>query len=731
MTLTRLAWLVTAGGRGAWGRLAGMAAGIAVGVALLLMLCGAYDGLASRAERSTWTSPNHGVDAGRLTGPATVPPADDVLLVSVVEDTFAGRAITRLDVASSPGSTATVPGIGRPPAIGTYHASPALAALIDGRPADQLGARYGSRAGLIADTALAGPDSLVVVTGTAVADLDPSRSSIGFGGEPYGVWSVTGLRGTAFPSTAYRTVAIIGAMAILLPVLILVGVVTRLGAAERAGRLAALRLIGATPRRVADIAAVEIGVTSFAGAVAGVALAWLLVPVAARVDVADGRFFPADLTAGPVTTVAVVLGVVVVATAVAWWRTARAGIGPLGGSRSRPEHRPSAIGVLPLLVGVMEMVAVTVLAIAGSPLPGTDVLLILGFLLVAFGLLTSGPVLTYWVAGLGAGRSRTAAGVIAMNWIRRHPRATFRSVSGLVAALFMVSVFAAAVTTVRDDRVFAPVGDRIPESALVTNLGTRPGEVARASAEAARVAGTAGVTAAVIGSHHPEEGVVFTAGDAVRLGLTVPDGAGHVRVGNSWFEGGPLDVAATAAVDTTPAILLVTTDGSTASIERARTAVLVSGLRLALPPTTPAERRVSGLQSWADRYAGLAALGIVVATVISAVSLAVSTVAAILDRRRVLGLLRLTGMPVSAIRRVIVAEAALPLATVFALCVGLGFLVAWCILAGLTQGRRSVSWPDPSYYAALGTSLLLAAAAVTATFRTARTNTGLAATRFE
>jgi ABC-type antimicrobial peptide transport system permease subunit len=150
-----------------------------------------------------------------------------------------------------------------------------------------------------------------------------------------------------------------------------------------------------------------------------------------------------------------------------------------------------------------------------------------------------------------------------------------------------------------------------------------------------------------------------------------------------------------------------------------------------LPPATRTELAASALQTTANRYAGLAGLGIVVATIISAVSLAVSATAAILDRKRMLGLLRLMGMPASILRRVILAEAALPLATVLALCVGLGFLVAWCVVASLTGGRRTVSWPDQSYIVALATSLLLAAAAVAGTFRTARKNTEISVTRYE
>jgi hypothetical protein len=730
-SLFSLARLVTAGGRGAFARLAGMAAGVAVGVALLLLLWGAYGGLAARTERSTWTNLQFGPSNQQLNGPATGVPGDGTVLASAVSDYFDGQSIVRVDVAASANSTVAVPGIGRPPATGTYYASPALAGLIDSHPADELGARYGTRAGTIGAEALASPDSLVVVTGVAVGDLDPTRGGGTSEDSLFGVWSVTEFRGSAFPSVTYRTVAVIGAIAILLPVLILVGIVARLGAAERAERLATLRLIGATPRRVADIAAAETGVTSLAGALAGAVLAWLFIPVATRVAVGDGRFFGTDLTVTPVTVIVVVAGVVAVSTAVAWWRTAGAGIGPLGVTREQSESRPSALGVLPLVAGVVVMVGTTVAALLHAPAGGRDVLLVLGFLLIAVGLLTSGPVLTFWVAGLAARVTRSTAGVISMNRIRLHPRATFRAVSGLVAAVFLVSVFSAAITTVAGEPAFAEEPDRLPASTVLAHLGTRSEEAAAAPEAAAGVGRTAGVTAAVIGYHHPDEGIVFTAPDAARLGLPVPAGTGYVQVANGYLEGGPPVVTATEPPGTTPAILMVATDGATSSIERARTAVLLSGLRLALPPATRVEQAASVMQTWANRYADLANLGILVATLISAVTLAVSTVAAVLDRKRVLGLLRLMGMPVSTVRRVILAEAALPLATVFALCVGLGFLVAWCVLAGLTEGRRTVSWPDSSYYLALAASLLLAAAAVAGTFRTARKNTGLAVTRFE
>lgn len=734
-TLTRL---VTAEGRGASGRLIGMAGGIAVGVALLLLLLGGYDGVTSRSERLSWPSLSHGEWSTQVQNPAAAAPTDDSVLAATNLEHFDGKEIIRVDIVATPDSTVVVPGVGRPPEAGTYHASPALIALIEANPTDILGSRYGAPAGVIDEAGLAGPDSLVVVTGTTTENLRPSIS--GGAGSVFlrgGVWSVTEFRGVSYPSSNYRAITIIGAIAILLPVLILVGIVTRLGAATRAERFAALRLIGATPRRVAAIAATEAGVTSLVGALAGVALAWLLIPVAALVEMEDGRFFRADLTVPPSTVLIVVAGVVAGCTAVAGWRTSRAKIGPLGGSRERTERRPTALGVVPLIAGVVVLLGATTAALRHTPLPRTDRILIAGFVLLLVGLIAAGPVLTYWIARIAARRAHRTAGVIAMNRIQQHPRATFRAVSGLVAAVFLVSVFSAGITTVAEEPAIED-SEYLAPSTLIAWLHPPPPDDAGApasgttavTAATSRIAQTNGVTATAIGYSHPESGPVFTAADAAGAGLPNPHGASHIQVnGSSAFGDGSLVTRPATAPGTTPEILLVATDGTTHSVERARTAILGSELRLLSPPGTQADHEGTRWRTWADRYATLGRLAVLVATLISAVALAASSIAAILDRKRVLGLLRLMGMPVSTVRRVIVAEAALPLATVFALCVGLGILTAWCIVAGLTEGRRTINWLPPSYYLVLATSLALAATAVLATFRTARTSTTIEATR--
>ena len=71
-----------------------------------------------------------------------------------------------------------------------------------------------------------------------------------------------------------RVVLGVGAVGLLIPVLVFVAVSTRLAAARREERFAALRLVGATPRQVTTVAAVEAGLAALAGTLVGFALFW-------------------------------------------------------------------------------------------------------------------------------------------------------------------------------------------------------------------------------------------------------------------------------------------------------------------------------------------------------------------------------------------------------------------------------------------------------------------------
>jgi putative ABC transport system permease protein len=730
-----LARLILVESRGAWVRLTGVTAGVAVGVTLFLLLFGAYGALGDRQERSSWLSLAGGE---YITGSETdVTLDDDAVLALRSVDRHADAFITRLDIAATVNSTVRIPGLPTAPVEGEFYASPALKHLVESTPAAELGDRYGTLVGTLPYSVLASPDSLVAVAG---ADADvilaapAGQRTVEFSANPYG------------GNSNYLFVTIIGGIAVLLPVLLLVAIVTKLGAAERRERFATLRLIGATPGTVTRLAALETAVISLAGGLIGVLLAALFRPLAAMVSIDDGTFFLSDLRVDPVTTVTVVTAITISATLAAAWSIRRADIGPLGASRQQHERQPRPVRLVPLALGL----AVMTIASIGAQLDvlpiDNGVMLIGGFLLTSLGLILAGPYLVWRTSTLLSRRLTSAAGVVAVNRIRRAPAATFRSVSGLVVALFMVSVFAGAATTADQESATDDSPGLLPLTSLSAWIDpVRIPDPDRLDAAVQRLESTAGVTQVTVsyGSDTDDlvdfgHTVVSAADAAGALGFSTVPPSDYVSFDTYAFvaaAGVPAELRPVAVTDVTgltPQVVYVDTLGTRAALEGARTALETSGV--VLPGETPgtrADAAGANVRSMVNSYATLAYLGVGVATLVSAVSLGVATTAAMLDRRRVLGLLRLMGMRVSTLRRIIGYETAAPLLVIVALCIGLGFLTAYLILTGLTDGTRTIGVPDGRYFLALATSVLLAAVAVVSTFGAIRRNTAISSTRFE
>ncbi|SDL65025.1 FtsX-like permease family protein [Arthrobacter sp. ok362] len=730
------------GSRSSWGRMAGIGGGVAIGVCLVLLLWSAANGLAQRDARGAWlremgqTPVTVPLAADGLTAngrPEPIPLAPDKILLGFPGDIFRDQLINHRDIAALPTTTVKIPGIGAPPAPGQYYASPALQRLIESTPAEELGDRYGQFAGVIDDSALPGPDALVVITGVSEAQLRQGPAAMlvtDFTPNPYGE-----------SASLYRTALMVGGIAVLFPVLLLVSIATGLGAAQRRERFATLRLIGASPRLISGMAAVETAIPSLAGALLGVVLAVVFRPAAAQVPVDGTRVFLADFTFGAGFAGTAVVLVVAACALVAARRNARTGIGPLGVTRAMHEKTPTLWRAGPLLAGLAGMAFGAVLAkVDTDGNPWTSPLLIGGFALTAVGVVTVGPWLTRMVSTIGLHRARSAAAVIAASRIRQTPVATFRSVSGLVIAAFMVSVFAGGVSAIETiDAPEARPGLLLPTSvyALVAP-GFTPGHVSSVAQNIQEVAGirdvTVGYARAALGRGEDMD-IYIPAEDAPSLGfretLAEQVAAFDTSFLNSWTT---TPVALTAApvhslAGLAPVVLVVGTDGTAEALDRARTALNTSGVT-ATPATSRADLATMGSTRLIQGLSALAYLGVFVAVVIAGISLAASTAAAILDRKRVLGLMRLMGMPVAVLRRVIVREAAVPLLAVLLLSVGLGFLVAWLMIISFGRGR-TITWPGPEYYAALSLSLLLALAAVAATFGLVRSNTAITATRSE
>ena len=737
MSRIALTRLLVANDRSARRRLAGIVAGVMVGVALFLMLLAAAQAFPERSMRSTWPSTALLPGLSQQSRHTDLQPdhvlKDSELAVASSSDVTGSKPITVLQVALPESGTTSVriPGSDVVPKQGEYLASPALAKRIASLPADQLGDRYGKQVGVLDPDAVEGPDSLVAVVGTDLGTVASSQSYI-----PPQV--VTSFQGIPYENEAYRIAMLIGAIAVLVPALLLVGIVTDLGAAQRAERFATLRLIGATPQQMARTAALEIGATTFVGALAGVGLYLAMIPVATQITLGSSRFYHSDLLRSPINGILAVATTTVGAAAVAWWRTRRADIGPLGGSRERIERRPHLISLAPVILGLAGLVSAPTMAQHESTL--VAYLLPASFLCTMLGMLWAGPVLTWWVARGGRALARSAAQVIGFNRITRHPRAVFKAVAGVVIAVYAMTVFAVAITVAGGTRDITQGGGHLNPTTLEATPTVGDDEILDSAVD--RLSAVPGVTTVAVGrmSGDPrKEGqVILEADKAEALGaphVESPDGS--VSISTRWLykneAASPSPISAeeqAAAREQGPPILLVGTDpADPGAVERARTTLLTSDLGLSTSPTSPSSIRSIQGSAMENQFAKLGYIGIIIAASISTVSLGVSTAAALLGRRRVLSLLRLVGMSPATLRAMVSYETVLPAATALIMSIGLGWLTAWSLVGGVSS--RRIGWPSPGYWLVLGTCLVLVAVATLVSARYGRRMLAGTTVRFE
>jgi hypothetical protein len=421
------------GGRETRIRLALIAAAVAVGVVVLLTVMASLHAFQATNDRPCWECTRGTALTGHDTS-GTV----NAELWNYGRDFFNGKPIKRLDVAALGPHAPVAPGIPRLPGAGQYYASPALAELLAGTPRDQLGDRFpGSQAGLIGRAALAGPEELTIIVGRTPAEL---------AGSPATVWvdrieaepAVNSVR------SLYQYGFGLAAIALLFPVLVLIGLATRLAAARREERFAALRLVGATPRQTSVIASVDALAAAVLGTLAGVGGFLLLRPALAGAAITGSRYFPDLVTPTAAGYAAVLVGVPVAAAGAAVWSLRRVRVSPLGTARRATPPPPRAWRVLPLLVGLALFTAPMVTGRGGRSLQ----LAFPGLALTMIGLVVGGPWLTMRAARLVARLTRGASGLLAARRLVDNPKAAFRSVSGLVLAVFIGTAIASIVPAV-------------------------------------------------------------------------------------------------------------------------------------------------------------------------------------------------------------------------------------------------------------------------------------------
>ena len=719
--------LAFAGGREAVTRLALIAIAVAIGVGLLLTTLASLNAVSSQNARYAWletgyTGSNAPADAA--TGSVT---ARDPLWWSLRADYYQGKLIGRVDLAATGPDSPIPPGIAKLPGPGQFYASPALAKLLRATPAAQLGSRYpGGQIGTIGSAALPAPNSLIIIIGHSAADL--SRQA--------GVHQVASIS-TTVPSSCTGDCALgvgtnsngmtlilsVVAAALLFPVLIFIGGATRLSAARREQRFAAMRLVGATPGQISVISTVESSVAAVVGVVAGFALFFALRPAIATIPFTGDPFFTSDLSLSLPETLLVALGIPIAAAAAARVALRRVNISPLGVSRRVTPRPPRAWRVIPLLAGVVELGYFAYVHDIGAhsgtnPTVEAGVFLV-GVLLVMAGLVVVGPWLTMLGSRLVARRANRPATLIAARRLADTPQAAFRAISGLVLALFVGTCAIGIITTIVAYDGGSASATTASTGTLVDQFDPFRGQQPTSTVEGptmSKLTSIPGVTGAAVihldPSGTPQENfgppptLVACAQLAgipalghcppgVEVATIDPSfGGGVIDQGPPTRVIGPADMSIAQLQRLPIDSIFVGTNGTAAAVEQART-VLEFAYPSTYPPQTINEYKAEN-SKLINSYKQLANVVILTSLPIAGCGLAVSIAGGLAERKRPFSLLRLTGAPLATLRRVITLEAAAPLLITAMVSIGAGLLAAQLFLRA--QLSETLQPPGVQYY---------------------------------
>ncbi|MEO5964559.1 MAG: FtsX-like permease family protein [Candidatus Limnocylindrales bacterium] len=740
--MTRLGLrLALAGGRGAVVGLVLTAVAVAVGTAVLLFALSFLPALADRDARTAWR------ETFLLDDDAT-----SSLLILPVEDHVGDRVLTRVVVAPTGGGDLALP-VGLPalPGPGEAYVSPALAQLLAERPADELEPRVGRVMGELGESMLASPDELVVVIGM---DAEALRADTGVAVRAFATESTP-----LDLSPIALLLIVLAAAGALAPVAVFVSTATRMSAARRELRLAALRLVGATPAQVARLAVVEALVSTVLGAAGGIVLFIALRPLVARIPLDDATWWPAAIVPPPGPALALLVTVQVVGAAGALLAMRRLTITPLGVQRRSVPRPPGAWRVLPVVASIVALFAAIGLYEGGGDVPSAISLGGAGiaFLGVILGIAFAGPWLTLVVGRALHRVARGGSSLLAARRLVDEPRSSFGAIAGVIMAVFIASAFF-TFSAYTQTRAGSAMDLLLPSGGVVAWLGgARP--VTDALTDQLRV--LPGVTAAVPirevslvrGEEVAGSGWVVTCADlraVLARGAAIEcapkgisranttatlDGTFVMRTDRD-LVGGPLPgigldlagglppsatqpdpetvgflpdlvidrsiLAPDALASLSVTRVYVATDGSAAVIDRVRSVVMAA---------RPGSFVVAQAQPLAanhqfEEIGRIVAMGLVATLALAGCSLAVAVTTSTLERRRQFVFLRSAGMAAASLRATILLQAAVPLAAVATLSAVLGAVVGSGILLVAAQ---VVTVPDGSL---IGVVLLSVAVAM-------------------
>ncbi len=673
---------------------------------------------------------------------ATAAPKQAPLLTMVTADGwYRGKPLSVREVEAKPGAPLP-PGLTHWPAPGESFVSPDLQKAMQKRPAELRTRVPGRVVEILPDAALSGPHELYAYVG--VGHLTYGQQVYRFGYRPQSRPTPVELKVAAW----------LGAVGLLLPVLVLVATATRLSASSRDRRLSALRLVGATPKQARAIAATEGLVAGIAGVAGGLAVYWLLRgPACALLPFPEGVFAQDLVPTGP-EWLAVLLGVPLLAVVTGVFSLRRVVTGPLGVRRQARTKRVGWWRLVPVAVGLGMLVVMRQGATRWPPGNHTGTALLLGGGgLTLVGLAVATPAVSR-LGGRLLGRLPGVSPTLAAGRIEADPTASARVVTGMVLVLFVTAWLLAFLPVLEADRgsYDKDLLRLLPKGIVTTATVLEPydEEKVRATTGVRAVAQIG--QASVAGKARYEEHLVTIAsctdlGRALRVDLGCGTAKVH-RLSSDWVPGRSIDVLDTegkvrtalalpadlpklslplalefgggffdgdllvdpSVLDSTNGSrLVIRTDGSADSVERVRS---VLPFAAAMSASTFQESVTGAAQVYLG-YLRAVRIGLVLALLIGAASLAVTTADAVNERRRSLATLVAFGTPLRVLRRSVLLQMGAPMLTNVVAALAAAAIASACYLGTVeTVDGWTLPWGSWGLAAlTAGLAVLLATAA--------------------
>ena len=606
------------------------------------------------------------------------------------------------------------------PGPGEYYLSRALADAVAQYPDDNILARFGKNTkylGVLPSKYTASPDALMMVRGASAEEVAASDDVAKAQGQASYFANVyrtdaNGLKSNIGLDPISIITFGVGGAILLFPIVIFVSVATQLGAAQREKRYAALRLIGATKRQVTRILLLESLLASVAGVVIGLGAFWLLQAPLQQFKMDGMRFNPGDLalTAGQY---ALIIGLTLgLTTFVNWRRMRRAQISPLGVSRS--------IEKVKKLRGWRALVPATGIAIFAwlSSKPGLDwltankesampiLLLMAALLLVMFGIILVGGWLTNKLSLLAARWANNGSMLIAGKRTAVHSRTVFRGVSGVVLALFAGSFYLTATSGIENLNIQAIKDNgysQLKHGTAAVIGRSLPGDMAKRLQQESYVTSVATV-------YPREDGNAIRCQDVARYTEhTCPTNARPDQFALLNFDAPVVKSVSLIndKVDTNGAkeyLVAVTSDDN---IEKLRSMVVVHANQYDLTyVVSGTDSKKPHINPTIREFANLAYVGIGVTLFVAVASLIVSTIGGLMERRRSLYTLRLGGMRLVQLKRLVMVESVAPLVITSILSCSIGVWTGAVFTKMFSTTLKPVL--TPTYFAIVGIGLAAA-----------------------